>query len=227
MRILKLVGATLAPVVLFGVALFVPAGTLHWWRAWGLLGVVLVCNAATMVWVFAGDEELLNERYGSPIQKGQPLADKIVTNLFVLSFFVMLLFIPADVFHFHVLDAPSFLVSFAGLLAFVAGWVLIASAMHENTFAAPVVKHQEERHQHTITTGVYAFVRHPMYTSVVLLAPGMALWLCSYAAALLSIVPIVLIAVRIVFEERFLRRELPGYEVYTHQVRYRLVPFVW
>jgi len=219
--------ATLAPVVLFGVALFVPAGTLHWWRAWGLLGVVLVCNAATMVWVFAGDEELLNERYGSPIQKGQPLADKIVTNLFVLSFFVMLLFIPADVFHFHVLDAPSFLVSFAGLLAFVAGWVLIASAMHENTFAAPVVKHQEERHQHTITTGVYAFVRHPMYTSVVLLAPGMALWLGSYAAALLSIVPIVLIAVRIVFEERFLRRELPGYEDYTRRVHYRLVPFVW
>jgi protein-S-isoprenylcysteine O-methyltransferase Ste14 len=227
MRILKLVGATLAPIVLFGVALFVPAGTLDWWRAWGLLGVVLVCNAATMVWVFAGDEELLNERYGSPIQKGQPLADKIVTNLFVLSFFVMLLFIPVDVFRFHVFDAPSFLVSFAGLLAFVAGWILIASAMHENTFAAPVVKHQEERHQQTITTGVYAFVRHPMYTSLVLLAPGMALWLGSYAAALLSIVPIVLIAVRIFFEERFLRRELPGYEAYTHQVRYRLVPFVW
>ena len=183
--------------------------------------------SATRTTLGAGDEGLLNERYGSPIQKGQPLADKIVTNLFVLSFFVMLLFIPADVFHFHVLDAPSFLVSFAGLLAFVAGWVLIASAMHENTFAAPVVKHQEERHQHTITTGVYAFVRHPMYTSVVLLAPGMALWLGSYAAALLSIVPIVLIAVRIVFEERFLRRELPGYEDYTRRVHYRLVPFVW
>jgi len=66
-----------------------------------------------------------------------------------------------------------------------------------------------------------------MYTSLVLLAPGMALWLGSYAAALLSIVPIVLIAVRIVFEERFLRRELPGYEAYTQQVRYRLVPFIW
>jgi len=227
MRILKLVGATLAPVVLFGVALFVPAGTIHWWRAWVFLGVVLVCNAVTMIWVFAGDEALLNERYGSPIQKGQPLADKIVANLFVLSFFVMLLSIPGDVFHLHIFEAPAPLVAFAGLLTFVAGWILIASAMHENTFAAPVVKHQEERHQRTITTGAYAFVRHPMYTSLVLLAPGMALWLGSYAAALLSIVPIVLIAVRIVFEERFLRRELPGYEAYTQQVRYRLVPFVW
>ena len=227
MLILKLVGGTLAPVVLFGIALFVPAGTLHWWRAWILLGVVLVCNAVTMVWVFAGDEALLDERYGSPIQKGQPLADKIVVNLFVLAFFLVLLFIPADALRFRLLGAPSPLVSLAGLLTFVAGWILIAAAMHENTFAAPVVKHQEERHQQTIKTGVYAIVRHPMYTSVVLLEPGMALWLGSYAAALLSIVPIVLIAVRIVFEERFLRRELPGYEAYTHQVRYRLVPFVW
>jgi protein-S-isoprenylcysteine O-methyltransferase Ste14 len=55
----------------------------------------------------------------------------------------------------------------------------------------------------------------------------MSLWLGSYAAALLSLVPIVLVAVRIVFEEQFLRRELPGYEDYTHQVRYRMVPFVW
>jgi len=89
------------------------------------------------------------------------------------------------------------------------------------------VKHQEERQQHTITTGVYSFVRHPMYTSVVLLAPGMALWLGSYAAAILSIVPITLIGVRIIFEERFLCRELPDYEAYMHHVRYRLVPFVW
>ena len=227
MLILKLVGATLAPVVLFGVALFVPAGTIHWPRAWMFLGVVLACNAVTMILVFATDEALLNERYGSSIQKGQPLADKIVANLFVLSFFVVLLFIPADVFHFHIFEPPFRLVSFAGLLMFVAGWILIASAMHENTFAAPVVKHQEERQQHTITTGVYAFVRHPMYTSVVLLAPGMALWLGSYAAAILSIVPITLIGVRIIFEERFLCRELPDYEAYMHHVRYRLVPFVW
>jgi len=70
-------------------------------------------------------------------------------------------------------------------------------------------------------------VRHPMYTSVIMLTPGMAIWLGSYAAALLSSVPIVLVAMRIVFEEHFLRRELPGYEDYTRQVRYRMVPFVW
>jgi len=225
--LVKLIGGAIAPVIIFGALLFLPAGRFDWWRAWVFLGVVLICSSATMAWVFAHNEELLNERYGSPVQKGQPLADKIVANLFVVSFFATILLIPLDVFRFHLLEVPPLPVSFAGLLLFVAGWLLIAMAMNENTFAAPVVKYQEERHQQTIRTGVYAIVRHPMYTSVTMLAPGMALWLGSYAAVIFSIVPIVLIGVRIVFEEQFLRRELPDYDAYTHQVRYRLIPFVW
>ena len=227
MLILKLIGGAITPVILWGALLFLPAGTFAWWQAWVFLGVVLACSTATMVWVFANNEALLNERYGSPLQKGQPLADKIVANIFVLSFFAVILFIPLDVFRVHALPPPPPLVAFAGLVLFVGGWLLIGTAMRENTFAAPVVKHQEERHQETIKTGVYAIVRHPMYTSVIMLTPGMAIWLGSYAAALFSIVPIVLVAVRIVFEEQFLRRELPGYEDYTRQVRYRMVPFVW
>ena len=227
MLILKLIGGAITPVILWGALLFLPAGTFAWWQAWVFLGVVLACSTATMVWVFANNEALLNERYGSPLQKGQPLADKIVANIFVLSFLAVILFIPLDVFRVHALPPPPPLVAFAGLVLFVGGWLLIGTAMRENTFAAPVVKHQEERHQETIKTGVYAIVRHPMYTSVIMLTPGMAIWLGSYAAALLSIVPIVLVAMRIVFEEHFLRRELPGYEDYTRQVRYRMVPFVW
>ena len=227
MLIVKLIGGAIAPVFIFGALLFLPAGTLAWSRAWVFLGTVLICNSVTMVLVFAHNEALLNERYGSPIQKGQPLADKIITNIFVLSFFATIVFIPLDVFRFHLLESPAPIIAFTGLIMFVGGWLLIAMAMHENTFAAPVVKHQEERHQETIGTGVYAVVRHPMYSSLIMLGPGMALWLGSYAATLLSIVPIALIALRIVFEEKFLRRELPGYEAYTHQVRYRLIPFVW
>jgi protein-S-isoprenylcysteine O-methyltransferase Ste14 len=66
-----------------------------------------------------------------------------------------------------------------------------------------------------------------MYTGTVLLLVGMPLWLESYAAALLASIPIGLLAVRIVFEERFLRRELNGYEAYTGRVRYRLIPLLW
>jgi protein-S-isoprenylcysteine O-methyltransferase Ste14 len=99
--------------------------------------------------------------------------------------------------------------------------------MKVNPFAVPVIRLQEERHQRVVDTGVYAVVRHPMYAGFAPFAIGPALWLESYAAALLAIVPIAVLAVRSAFEERFLNRKLKGYEDYTEKVRYRLIPFVW
>jgi protein-S-isoprenylcysteine O-methyltransferase Ste14 len=223
---LKTLGGIIFTPLFFGVLLFMPAGTLHWWRAWIFLAVVFLCGTVTML-VIGRNQELLDERYRGPYQKGQPLADKIVLSVFVLSFVAVVAFIPFDVFRVQALGLTPPLIATGGLVLFVAGWTVISVALHENTFAAPVVKHQEERHQQTVDTGLYGIVRHPMYASLPLLLPGMALWLGSCAAALLAMIPIFAIALRIIFEEQFLRRELAGYEAYTHKVRYRMIPFVW
>ena len=87
--------------------------------------------------------------------------------------------------------------------------------------------HQEERQHTVITSGVYGVVRHPMYAAAVPLLVGMPLWLESYAVALLAGVPIGMLALRILVEERFLRRALKGYVAYTEKVRHRLIPFLW
>jgi protein-S-isoprenylcysteine O-methyltransferase Ste14 len=225
--IFKLVGGIVYTVIIFGVCLFAPAGTLRWWRAWVFLAVLIVCNAWTMFGVMAHNEELLNERYGSPIQKGQPLADRIILIVIVLSFVGFMVLIPLDVFRFHLLGRPGFVASSLGLPLFVAGWVFITLALRENTFAAPVVRHQEERHQAVVDSGVYAIVRHPMYAGAIPMMLGIALWLESYAAALFVAVFMAVVAARIVVEERLLERELPGYTAYTSRVRYRMIPFVW
>lgn len=227
MFVYRLIGGVIGNLAIFGGLLFLPAGTFNWWRAWALLGVVVVGTVATMVGVFAGNQELLDERLKPPIQKDQPLADKIILLPLLAAFFGVILFIPLDVFRFHLMSKPATVVSSLGLLLFVAGWWIISLSFKENTFAAPVVKHQEERRHTVIDTGVYSVVRHPMYTGTVLLLVGMPLWLESYAAALLASVPIGLLAVRILFEERFLKQELKGYEAYTSRVRYRLIPLLW
>ena len=139
----------------------------------------------------------------------------------------MIVFIPLDVFRFHLMARPGTLVSFLGLVLFVVGWWIMTFALRENAFAAPVVKHQEERQQTVIDSGVYGVVRHPMYAGGVPLLVGMPLWLESYAAAMLASVPIGTLAVRILVEEQFLRRELKGYDAYTERVPYRLIPFLW
>jgi protein-S-isoprenylcysteine O-methyltransferase Ste14 len=66
-----------------------------------------------------------------------------------------------------------------------------------------------------------------MYLGIFIMNVGIALWLESYAGALLALIPMGLLAVRILFEERFLREELQGYDSYTEKVRYRLIPFMW
>ena len=114
-----------------------------------------------------------------------------------------------------------------GLLSFAAGWRMVTSAMVENAFAVTVVRLQTERRQHVVDSGPYRIVRHPMYAAVIPLTAGPALWLGSYAAAIAATVPAALVAIRILFEEKFLRRELPGYEEYTTRTRFRLIPFVW
>lgn len=227
MSILKLIVGVVLNVAIFGVCLFLPAGTLDWWRAWVFLGVVFVGAVVSTTTLFRVNKGLLEERFKPPVQQGQPLADKIVTVLFIAAFVGLLVFIPLDVFRFQLMAKPGTLVSSLGLILFVTGWWIMTLALTENAFAAPVVKHQKERQQTVIDSGVYGVVRHPMYAGAVPLLVGMALWLESYAAALLASVPIGVLVLRILIEEQFLRRELKGYDAYTERVRYRLIPLFW
>ncbi len=208
---LKLTAGVIANLAIFGIPLFLLAGTWDWWRAWVLLGAVFIGSVGSVVTL---PRSLLEERMKPPVQEGQPFAGLIVL-------------IPLDVFRFHTFNRPDERVSSLGLVLFVVGYWIAYLSLRENAFAAPVVKHQTEREQVVIDTGVYRFVRHPMYAGGALLMIGMPLWLESYAGTLFAILPVGALVVRIVFEERFLKRELKGYEDYTAKVRYRLAPFLW
>ncbi len=225
--IFKLTVGVVFNVAIFGASLFLPAGTLDWWRAWVFLAVVFVGTVASTVGVCRVNKGLLEERFKPPVQQGQPLADKVVVVLLIAAFVGLIVFIPMDVFRLHLMAKPGPLVSSVGLVLLVAGWWIMTLALRENAFAAPVVKHQEERQHRVIDSGVYGVVRHPMYAGAVPLLVGMPLWLESYAAAMLASVPIGTLVLRILVEEQFLRRELAGYDAYTERVRYRLIPFLW
>src|SRR5262245_16080941 len=224
---LKLATGVVINVAIFAVLLFLPTRDLDWWRAWVLLGVIFVGAVASTVSLRRTNPALLEERFKSPVQRGQPRADKIVVSMLLAAFVVEVAFIPVDVFRLHLMLRPGPPVSAAGLVLFIAGWWVMTLALRANPFAAPAVKHQQARHQVTVDRGLYGVVRHPMYAGAVLFFVGIPLWLESYAATVLAVVPVFSIVLRITVEERFLRRELPDYEAYTRRVRYRLIPLVW
>ena len=223
---LKLIIGVAMQTAFFGLLLFVPAGTLAWPRAWVVMGGILAGTAATMLYL-GSRQDLIKERLKGPLQQGQPLADKIVLNLALATLCGTIAFIPLDVFRFHLMTRPGGLVSLFGLGLIIAGWWLAALAMHENAFAVGVVKYQRERHHRVIDSGVYSKVRHPMYAGGVLFILGLCLWLGSYSAALLAVLPIAMLVLRIRIEESFLSKALEGYKAYTGRTPYRLIPFVW
>jgi protein-S-isoprenylcysteine O-methyltransferase Ste14 len=114
-----------------------------------------------------------------------------------------------------------------GFLLLVLMMVIVVYVLRENRFAAPVVRVQTERGHRVVSTGPYAFVRHPMYASMLFYGLGVPLLLGALSGLIVAAALIVLIAIRAVFEERTLAAELPGYAAYAERVRYRLVPLVW
>jgi len=213
--------------VLYGAALFLPAGTWRWPRAWILLGLTALSTAISTAYLNATSPEIVKERWKPPIQKGQPLADKVLLILFILLYLGTMILTALDVFRWHLLPKPGVAVSSIGLILYVTSWGLITRVLRENAFASAAVRYQAERHQRVIDTGPYAVVRHPMYAGAIPLILGLPLWLESYAAMLAGILVCAVMSTRILLEESLLTQNLPGYEDYVRRVHWRLIPRVW
>jgi protein-S-isoprenylcysteine O-methyltransferase Ste14 len=217
-----------ADEALIAVLLFVSAGTLSWWRAWVLLAVLLVVRTVSAVAVYRVNPALLHDRARLPIHGDQPWTDKLLLLAVIATGFVGLPVIAGlDVFRWHALPRPAPLLANFGLLLFTLGWGIKALALRANAFATTVLRLQREREHAVVDTGVYRIIRHPFYAGTPLVLVGLGLWLESYAAALFAVVPIAFVVMRLKLEERFLRRELPGYREYAVRVPHRLLPGIW
>jgi protein-S-isoprenylcysteine O-methyltransferase Ste14 len=223
--IAKWLAQTFVWPIVFAVLLFVPAGTWHWPGAWVFLAAMLVIGLGCAWWLAKSNPELLAERMRSPIQKSQPAADQKM--VFVLGFAFLSWFVAMGLDErFHPSRMPLALQSL-GLVLLVLATALIMWVFHENSFAAAVVKVQSERGHHVISSGPYAFVRHPMYSGAVVFFAGSALLLGSWWGVAISPIFAVLFGIRTRIEENALMTGLPGYADYKARVRYRLVPGVW
>ena len=134
---------------------------------------------------------------------------------------------PLDARRYHWSPAFPFWLETAGAILLCLAFVIIFEAFRENTFAAPVVKIQKERHQTVISTGMYGIVRHPMYLGAMLLFVGVPLLLGSVWGLVLGSVETILIAARSLGEEAELSQNLTGYHEYMKRVRWRMIPFIF
>jgi protein-S-isoprenylcysteine O-methyltransferase Ste14 len=212
-------------IVAMGALLFASAGTLHWPGAWALLATSALLGPACGLWLAKTDPALLAERMQLTAREEQPAADKKFMLVFAATALIWLVAMGLDR-RMQASDMPLAL-QVLGLAMYLASTGFIMWVFRENSFAAPVIKVQAERDHHVISTGPYAFVRHPMYSGVMLFFLGVPLLVGSWWGVALAPVFAILFAIRAGIEERALRAGLPGYADYAARVRYRLLPGIW
>jgi len=222
----RVIVQTLVWYGVMGLLLFVPAGTVDWPGAWIFLAEMMGLSAVTGLLLARHDPALLAERLGSPVQKGQPTADKFLLISIFLSLAGWLVFMGLDRRSGWSDEVPVWAQAFGALSLALCLWIGYR-AMRENSFAAPVVKIQKERGQRVIDTGPYSYVRHPLYAGALFFFIGIPPLLGSWWGLAPTPAFVLLLAARIRLEEKTLRIGLEGYDAYAARVRYRLVPLIW
>ena len=222
----QLIVQTLLWLAITGALLFAAAGTVRWPEAWAYLGLWLAGAVVSGSLLVQKNPDILKERMRSPMQSQQKRWDRPLLVAIFGGWAALQIVAGLDAVRYGWSHMPLWL-EIAGALAVVLGIYVFHIVMLENSYASPVVKVDAERGHRVVSSGPYAWVRHPMYAGAILYFLGTALLLGSWYAFAIGIVLIVIIALRAVWEEETLRAELPGYADYASRVKYRLVPGVW
>jgi protein-S-isoprenylcysteine O-methyltransferase Ste14 len=210
-------------LVAFGLMLFLPAGTFHYWRAWVFLAVFALATWIPSVYLIRTNPAALERRMrAGPFAETRTLQRILVTFLFI-SFLAM--FVVSALDHRFGWSPVPASVSLIGDVLVATGLGVAMLVIIQNSYAAANIT--VETGQQLVSTGLYGLVRHPMYTGNVILMVGVPLALGSYWGLIFVPPGLVVLALRIRDEEGLLEQELSGYREYEQQVHYRLVPYVW
>ncbi len=210
----------LAGLLLVMLLLFVPAGSLAYYQAWLLIGILFIPMFAAGMVMMKKSPELLKKRLN--MKETEPEQKKVI--LFSAILFVAAFILAGLDFRLGFTPLPGW-VSFAAAVVFLLGYVLYAEVLRENRYLSRTIEVQED--QKVVDTGLYGIVRHPMYMTTLLLFLSMPLVLGSVSAFAVMLLYIPVIVRRIDNEEQVLEKGLDGYIEYEKRVTSRVIPFIW
>ena len=207
-------------VILLGLLIFLPAGTLVYFNGWLLMGILFIPMFLAGIAMMFKSPNLLKSRLDAKeTEKEQSIVVKLSGLMFVVGFVVAGLGVRFD---WYTLPLP---VTVTAAVLFHIAYILYAEVLRENEYLSRTIEVQED--QKVIDQGLYGIVRHPMYSTTLLLFLSMPLVLGSVYSFVIFLAYPFIIAKRIKGEERFLEQNLDGYKEYKQKVKHRLIPFIW
>ena len=219
--------STLLYILVFPALLMLLSGDWCWTEGWIFSGWFTLLCFSTILYLYKNDPALLEERYKKPGTANQKGWDKYVVYGLMVGFLAWIIIMPLDARRFAWTPYFPLFFKIIGGIMLVFSFLLFYRSYTDNSFLSPLVRIQSERKQQVITTGVYGFVRHPMYLGGILLFFGTPMLLGSFYGILVGSILTILLIARILGEEKALSNELEGYNDYRKKVKYRLLPPVW
>jgi len=223
---LKVAGSALY-IAMWPTLVFVLAGDWRCVEGWIFAGWFLALCSTVILWLYRNDPALLAERYRRPGTGGQSRKDQAIVYGIVILFAAWIAVMPLDARRFRWTRPFPLGLQVAGGALLIGAAFLLFRSFRDNTFLSALVRIQGERKHRVVSSGVYGFVRHPMYLGALLMFTGTPLLLGSSLGLVVAGALTLLLAFRIVGEEQTLADELEGYAEYRRTVRYRLLPLVW
>jgi protein-S-isoprenylcysteine O-methyltransferase Ste14 len=214
-------------ILLFPFLLLLLSGDWCWFEGWIFSVWYSLLCFTTIFYLYRKDPSLLAERYRKPGTANQKGWDKYAVFGLMLGFLCWVIIMPLDAKRFCWTSGFPLWTKCIGGTFLVFSFFFFYRSYTDNTFVSALVRIQEERKQQVVSTGVYCFVRHPMYLGGILLFLGTPLLLGSMYGLLIGLVMLLLLAARIIGEEKMLISELEGYTEYKKKVKYRLFPYIW
>ena len=207
-------------VILVGLIIFLPAGSLDYYQGWVLMGILFVPMLIAGIIMIIKNPTLLASRLkAKEKQKEQDLVQKLSGLMFLVGFILAGLG-----YRFNWCVLPMWVTVISACL-FILSYVMYAEVLRENTYLSRTIEVQEG--QRVIDNGLYSIVRHPMYSATLVLFLSMPLVLGSIYAFVVFLAYPFIISFRIIHEEKFLEENLQGYKEYKQKVKYRLIPYIW
>lgn len=207
-------------LVLIGLLLFLPAGSLRYWNAWLFLGILFVPMFAAGIVMIFKNPALLKKRLNAKEKENEQKAVLALSGIMFLAAFV----VAGLNYRFQWIVLPAWAV-WIGVGVFLAAYLMYAEVLRENTYLSRTIEVQEN--QKVIDTGLYGIMRHPMYSATLFLFLSMGIVLDSPISFAILLLYIPIIALRMKNEEKVLEEELAGYKEYMTRVKFKVIPFIW
>jgi protein-S-isoprenylcysteine O-methyltransferase Ste14 len=209
--------------VIFGLMLFLAAGTFNYRQAWVLLVVFALSTWIPSIYLLRTNPVALQRR----LRAGPTVETRVVQKVVIACWYLSLaaMFVVSALDHRFGWSPVPAAICLVGDVLVAVGLGVVMLVVIQNSYAAATVR--VEAGQKLISTGLYGLVRHPMYTGNMIMIVGIPVALGSYWGLVFVIPGLIVLGLRIHDEEKLLQEQLDGYHEYTQKVRYRLVPCMW